>query len=192
MNPSERLYKELSLSSPGWRFASEVCLYVDLRVVCSIIAGVTRCFKRWLVLFALVWYRLKIWVSFTESRPTQEYCTVKLDARNIKAFKYAIKHHYWYQMYIDDLPAWALVGDYGEGHDDTTPHSNTEDAYIFTHRRIDIGYNGNHIVEFNVTAGKRAKLVEGETLHFSYQVRVQTLQFLKFLFAYRPSPVCAS
>ena len=27
-----------------------------------------------------------------------------------QAFQYAVKHHYWYQMYIDDMPMWALVG----------------------------------------------------------------------------------
>ena len=34
----------------------------------------------------------------------------------LDAFKYAVKHHYWYQMYLDDMPMWALVGDYGESH----------------------------------------------------------------------------
>ena len=33
-----------------------------------------------------------------------------LDAPKFKAFQYAVKHHYWYQMYIDDMPMWALVG----------------------------------------------------------------------------------
>ena len=75
-----------------------------------------------------------------------------------------------YQMYLDNLPAWALVGDFGDGHNDDVQHKNTDDAFIYTHRRIEIAYNGDQIVEFNVTAGKRAKLEEGATIHFTYEV----------------------
>ncbi len=31
-----------------------------------------------------------------------EYCSVELDESNLKAFVYAIKNHYWYQMYIGE------------------------------------------------------------------------------------------
>lgn len=49
-----------------------------------------------------------------ENKDVEEYCTILLDKSKFKTFKYAVKHHYWYQMYLDDLPAWALVGDFGE------------------------------------------------------------------------------
>lgn len=35
------------------------------------------------------------------------YCEVDLDKGRRDAFVYAIKNHYWYQMYIDDLPIWG-------------------------------------------------------------------------------------
>ena len=35
------------------------------------------------------------------------YCEVDLDKEKRDAFVYAIKNHYWYQMYIDDLPIWG-------------------------------------------------------------------------------------
>lgn len=38
------------------------------------------------------------------------YCEVQLNDERLKAFIYAVKNHYWYQMYIDDLPIW---GEYG-------------------------------------------------------------------------------
>ena len=36
-----------------------------------------------------------------------KYCTVKLTEEKYQAFVYAVKNHYWYQMYIDDLPIWG-------------------------------------------------------------------------------------
>ena len=36
-----------------------------------------------------------------------EYCTVELTEEKFQAFVYAVKNHYWYQMYIDDLPVWG-------------------------------------------------------------------------------------
>ena len=36
-----------------------------------------------------------------------EYCTDKLTEEKYQAFVYAVKNHYWYQMYIDDLPIWG-------------------------------------------------------------------------------------
>lgn len=35
------------------------------------------------------------------------YCEIDLDKGRREAFVYAIKNHYWYQMYIDDLPIWG-------------------------------------------------------------------------------------
>lgn len=47
------------------------------------------------------------WVSAEISRT--EYCSVKLEEEQYKAFVYAVKNIYWYQMYIDDLPIWGNV-----------------------------------------------------------------------------------
>ena len=35
------------------------------------------------------------------------FCEVKLSEEKYQAFVYAVKNHYWYQMYIDDLPIWG-------------------------------------------------------------------------------------
>lgn len=37
----------------------------------------------------------------------KNYCDIDLDKAKRDAFVYAIKNHYWYQMYIDDLPIWG-------------------------------------------------------------------------------------
>ncbi len=39
----------------------------------------------------------------------QEYCSIDLKEETTQAFIYAVKNHYWYQMYIDDLPIWGKL-----------------------------------------------------------------------------------
>lgn len=38
----------------------------------------------------------------------ETYCKIILNEESYKAFVYAVKNQYWYQMYIDDLPIWGL------------------------------------------------------------------------------------
>ena len=46
-------------------------------------------------------------------------------------------------MYIDDLPVWGIVGEHGE---------DSNDFYIWTHKKFEIGYNSNQIVDVNLTS----------------------------------------
>lgn len=93
-----------------------------------------------------------------------------------------IANHYWYQMYLDELPIWGLVGEIVKGEDalrhliehgetfteeaqvlghntDAVKSVSLEDAikyrdsaFLFTHRRFDIAYNGDRIIEVNLTS----------------------------------------
>lgn len=47
-------------------------------------------------------------IDFVADHPKNEYCHVILNEDSYQAFLYAIKNHYWYQMYIDDLPIWGV------------------------------------------------------------------------------------
>lgn len=86
---------------------------------------------------------------------------IDLSKAQYELFTYAIKNHYWYQMYIDDLPIWGIVGEYDE----------KEDAYyIWTSKKFDIGYNADHIVDVNLTSEQRVKLTPGMSLRFAYEV----------------------
>ena len=42
--------------------------------------------------------------------------------------------------------------------------------HIWTHRKFDIGYNGNQIVDVNITSENKVKLVVDESIDFTYQV----------------------
>ena len=46
---------------------------------------------------------------FPDDQTHVKYCSVKLTPEKYQAFVYAVKNHYWYQMYIDDLPIWGRL-----------------------------------------------------------------------------------
>uniref|UniRef100_A0A2R5LIF5 Transmembrane 9 superfamily member n=1 Tax=Ornithodoros turicata TaxID=34597 RepID=A0A2R5LIF5_9ACAR len=93
--------------------------------------------------------------------PKTPYCEVTLDNAKLQAFIYAVKNHYWYQMYIDDLPIWGIVGEVDES---------DNNYYIWTHKRFDIGYNGNRIIDVNLTSEVKTKLTVNQKLTFTYEV----------------------
>lgn len=88
-----------------------------------------------------------------------EYCAVQLNEEKYKAFVYAVKNHYWYQMYIDDLPIWGVVGEVKESN-----------YYIWTHKKFEIGYNGKQIIDVNLTSEDKVLLTPTTKLNFTYEV----------------------
>ncbi|CAD7004490.1 unnamed protein product [Ceratitis capitata] len=88
-------------------------------------------------------------------------CMIDLTIDKVKAFTYAVKNQYWYQMYIDGLPIWGEVGKKDE---------HEEKYYIFTHKRFEIGYNGKQIVDVVLHNEKRELLTPGAKIKFSYEV----------------------
>lgn len=87
------------------------------------------------------------------------YCAQKLDEEKYKAFVYAVKNHYWYQMYIDDLPIWGVVGEVRDNQ-----------YYIWTHKKFEIGYNGKQIIDVNLTSEDKVLLKPNVMLEFKYEV----------------------
>ena len=100
-------------------------------------------------------------IEFKADLHKTEYCKIELTDANLKAFLYAVKNHYWYQMYLDDLPIWGIVGEKDEKGDN---------YYIWTHKKFEIGYNGDRISDVNLTSEGRTKLQLGESIAFSYEV----------------------
>ncbi|CRL02640.1 CLUMA_CG015777, isoform A [Clunio marinus] len=108
-------------------------------------------------------------IDFKEDvTPKTETCMVELSEEKYKAFVYAVKNHYWFQMYIDGLPIWGAVG---KEHD--------KKFYINTHKKFDIGYNGKRIIEVNLTNENEQLLHVGAHLSFTYEVnwRPTTVEF---------------
>uniref|UniRef100_A0A8B9FCM1 Transmembrane 9 superfamily member n=1 Tax=Amazona collaria TaxID=241587 RepID=A0A8B9FCM1_9PSIT len=101
-------------------------------------------------------------IKFKEDVIQTTYCEIDLDKGRRDAFVYAIKNHYWCQMYIDDLPIWGIVGEADE---------NGEDCYLWTYKKLEIGYNGNRIVDVNLTSEGKVKLVPNTKIQMSYSVK---------------------
>lgn len=69
-------------------------------------------------------------------------------------------NEYWYQMYIDGLPVWGKVGERDE----------EGKFYIYSHKKFDIGRNGDQIVDVNLSTEKKELLIPGSKIKFSYEV----------------------
>eukprot|EP00794_Sanderia_malayensis_P007043 gene7043-7834_t len=106
-------------------------------------------------------------IAYKKDVAVTRYCQIILDKQNYKALAYAVQNHYWYQMYIDDLPVWGIVGEIGETDDE---------LYIWTHKKFEIGTNVDKIVDVNLTSEAKVKLEPGITLAFTYQVKWKTSQ----------------
>lgn len=88
------------------------------------------------------------------------YCSVQLDAEKLRAFVYAVKNDYIYQMYMDDLPLWTMVGEQGDA----------GSYYLWTHKKFEIGYNEDRIVDINLISEHKQKLELNANITFSYEV----------------------
>nr|XP_054773969.1 transmembrane 9 superfamily member 3-like [Lytechinus pictus] len=101
-------------------------------------------------------------IDFKLDKPQTQYCEIEVTDEILRAFSYAVKNHYWYQMYIDDLPIWGIIGEADD---------NGQDYHIWTHKKLDIGYNGNQIVDVNLTSEVKVKLEKGIKIPFTYQIQ---------------------
>jgi len=98
-------------------------------------------------------------VEYKNNVPKTEYCQVNLDETTLKSFMYSVKNHYWYQMYLDDLPVWGIVGEQSD-----------QSMYIWTHKKLEIGYNGQQIVDVNLTSDVKVELKPDAKIPFSFEV----------------------
>jgi transmembrane 9 superfamily protein 3 len=73
--------------------------------------------------------------------PKTTICSQTLSSNDVEAFNYAITRHYWYELFMDDLPIWGFVGDLkpakAAGEDDS--------VVLYTHKQLDISYNGDRV-----------------------------------------------
>lgn len=100
------------------------------------------------------------WIFLGDKTPVAD-CTVHLSETDVKDFTYAIMNEYWYQMYIDGLPVWGKVGERDES---------DGKFYIYSHKKFDIGRNGDQIVDVNLSTEKKELIIPGANIKFSYEV----------------------
>lgn len=116
---------------------------------------------------ALQGYELRksgIKMDFKKDIPTTHLCTSTLDSTTAEQFRYAVANQYWYQLFLDDLPIWGMVGEI------VTEPSGEEKLYIYTHKKFSISFNEDRIIEVNLTSENPILIQEGNKLDFSYLV----------------------
>merc|ERR1711871_1754585 len=121
-------------------------------------------------------------INFRNNTELTHMCTVKLNSETAASFQFAISHHYWYQMYIDELPVWAMVGEeQGELREEALDNPlkvahlpklkpGESKHLVYTHMKLSIGYNGNRIVEVNMTSEEPKVVLPDTGILFSYSV----------------------
>mmetsp|Transcript_14620 Transcript_14620/g.22173 ORF Transcript_14620/g.22173 Transcript_14620/m.22173 type:complete len:586 (-) Transcript_14620:202-1959(-) len=112
-----------------------------------------------------------IQMSFQTNIENQVFCSMALDSDHIGKLTDAVEQHYWYQMYIDDLPVWGMFGELMAAQGSDGSDGGDEQAFIYTHRDFTISYNHRRIIEINLTTGKPVALQKGKELKFTYSVK---------------------
>ena len=108
-------------------------------------------------------------IRFHKPVASTVYCEIEIDENIYKRFKYAIDNHYWFQMYMDDLPIWGIIGE-------RSVVDKKDVYYLWSHKRLDIGFNGNQIVDITLTSEKKLKMEVGEKIQFSYEINWKSSQ----------------
>ncbi|PAA71136.1 hypothetical protein BOX15_Mlig000875g4 [Macrostomum lignano] len=90
------------------------------------------------------------------------YCRIVLTEDTAQQLIYAVQNQYWYQLFIDDLPVWGIVGEVSE--------SDPDRYYLWTHKRFQIGINNGQIVDVNLTSAAKRLIRPGARIAFSYEV----------------------
>ncbi|KAL7572352.1 hypothetical protein ACA910_021564 [Epithemia clementina (nom. ined.)] len=122
-----------------------------------------------------------------------EGCTTKpLTDEDVAKFTLAVQHRWFYQMYLDDLPVWGMVGemlpiesekaslkvDEKDDRDrlehvaDISEVSANMHPYVYTVRNLSIRYNGDQIVQVDLTSDPKSliKVLKGSKLEFKLHV----------------------
>eukprot|EP00824_Muranothrix_gubernata_P003219 TRINITY_DN13943_c0_g1_i1.p1 TRINITY_DN13943_c0_g1~~TRINITY_DN13943_c0_g1_i1.p1 ORF type:complete len:589 (-),score=101.66 TRINITY_DN13943_c0_g1_i1:1136-2902(-) len=105
-------------------------------------------------------------ITFQRDLPVTPICSLDVTEKVRKEFRHAVKEHYWYQMYFDDLPIWGMVGELLEATEEKGP-----EPLLFTHKSFSIAYNQDRIIEVNLTSENPQPLSSASKLDFTYQVR---------------------
>ena len=87
-------------------------------------------------------------VPFRVDRDNESLCHRTLGAKDLKRFRKAVKDDYYFQMYYDDLPIWGFIGKIEKILKPGAPEMR---YYLFTHVHFDIAYNGDRVIEINVS-----------------------------------------
>lgn len=117
-------------------------------------------------------------IHFKQDVDHAPICQMPLDEQSAQLMAFAVSNHYWYQMFVDELPVWGMVGEIVadedvikeiESHIDR-PHGIAESTFLYTHKNFTIGFNGDRIIEVNMTSEGAVPIEAGHTYDLTYSV----------------------
>eukprot|EP00877_Chromochloris_zofingiensis_P003452 jgi/Chrzof1/13107/Cz07g20050.t1 len=116
-------------------------------------------------------------IKFQEDVTYEVLCKKKLAAKELQKLRVAVDEDYYFQMFFDDdLPVWGFIGKKMPKRGSTP-----EKLYLFTHFHFDIAYNGEQVIELNVSTAaldrqKTVDISSGDSVdvQFSYSVKWKT------------------
>ena len=112
-------------------------------------------------------------VRFRENQRMTRICDMRVGVAEKEALTEAVQQHYWYQMYIDELPIWGMVGEYMMAEQPkagSNSPSVREQGFVYTHKDFSIAYNGPQIIEVNLTSDNPKPLKADTTLPLTFSV----------------------
>ena len=133
-------------------------------------------------------------IKFKVEKPWTSLCRKHLTEEDVAKFRQAIVDDYYFEMMLDELPIWGYVGELDQRgatltprdllrqlkgqsahHTVHDPHGNATRYFLFTHLDFSLAYNGQHVIEVNVSADplQRVDLASpgARDVEFSYAVR---------------------
>mmetsp|Transcript_18342 Transcript_18342/g.25871 ORF Transcript_18342/g.25871 Transcript_18342/m.25871 type:complete len:677 (-) Transcript_18342:216-2246(-) len=125
-----------------------------------------------------------------EDVKTESCTTAPLTAKQAGKFRKAVQHRWFYQMYLDDLPVWGMVGEMLPEITDSVKQEKDdlerlehvmdltdEDAanlkpFVYTSRNLMIYYNKDRIIKVDLTSDPKSlkEAKENEKLTFTLYV----------------------
>ncbi|PRP79188.1 transmembrane nine 1 [Planoprotostelium fungivorum] len=127
---------------------------------------------------ALQGYELRgspIKIQYKVDVPTKSICGPRtLSKKDVERFDYAIRRSYWYQMFLDDLPIWGMVGEIAGEAQKGRGASKSKDLSLFTYQNITIYYNRDQIIEVHLRSGDLVKIPNPSAeldVDFTYSIK---------------------
>ena len=115
-------------------------------------------------------------------------CSLTVSEESSVLLQYAIRNHYWYQFFLDDLPIWGMVGELASPEPPEgapVPADGESEPLLYTHKRFVIAYNGDRVIQVNLTSENPVSIAEGAIIDFSYSVEWSSTEIPFFQRFYR-------
>ena len=117
-------------------------------------------------------------MHFKEPVELAPICSMTLNAAGAQLLAYAVSNHYWYQLFVDELPVWGMVGEILADEDVIQeleahierPHGIADLTYLYTHKNFTIAYNGAEIVEVTLTSERAVQIEPERSYALTYSV----------------------